>query len=119
MAMVLLCAPAAGASTYGQVRPETTRAVALASPGVGGRLPDGPVPAESGAGVPAPIVALAVFAGLFLLAAAVGGVARLFGWSPAWAIAWRHSWKEAEYRITGGWLSLRDRFKRNSDRPPS
>lgn len=98
----------------------TSGAVQLASPASSGRIPGGPVPAASGAGVPAPIVVLAVFAGLFVLAGAVGGVARLFGWNPGWATAWRHSWNEAEYRIGGGWLRLRDRFGRGAhgrDRP--
>lgn len=95
-------------------RQTTTGAVQLASPAVNGRLPGGPVPAASGAGVPAPIVVLAVFAGLFLLVAAIGGAARLLGWDPAWAVAWRHSWNEAEYRIGGGWLALRDRFRRRA-----
>jgi hypothetical protein len=103
---------AAGACTPKQT---TTGAVQLASPATGGRLPGGPVPAASGAGVPAPIIVLAVFAGLFLLVAAVGGAARLLGWDPAWAAAWRHSWNEAEYRVGGGWLALRDRFRRRAD----
>lgn len=93
---VVLLAPAAHAST---------------AAGSGG-LPGGPVPAPGGAGVPAPIVILAVFAALFVLAAATAGVVRLLGWDPAWRVAWRHSWQEAEYRIAGGWLAVRDRFKR-------
>jgi hypothetical protein len=87
--------------------------VARHSPASGSEhLPGGPVPAPSGASIPAPIVALAAFACLFLLVAALGGAARLFGWSPAWATAWRHSWNEAEYRIGGWWLALGDRFRR-------
>jgi hypothetical protein len=96
-------------------RQTTSGAVQLVSPPPSGRIPGGPVPATSGAGVPAPIVVLAVFAGLFVLAAAVGGAARLFGWEPAWAMAWRHSWNEAEYRIGGGWLGLRDRVRRRAN----
>jgi hypothetical protein len=92
----------------------TTSLPQLGSTVGSGRLPGGPVPAASSAGVPAPIVALAVFAGLFLLAAALAGAVGLVGRDPAWAAAWRHSWNEAEYRIGGGWLALRDRLRRRT-----
>jgi hypothetical protein len=95
-------------------RQTTTGAVQLATPAVSGRLPGGPVPAASGAGVPAPIVVLAVFAGLFVLVAALGGAARLLGRDSPWAVAWKHSWNEAEYRVGGGWLALRDRLRRRA-----
>jgi hypothetical protein len=59
---------------------------------------------------------LAGFAVLFVVVAAIAGAVRVFGWDPSWAVAWRHSWHEAEYRIGGGWLALRDRVRR---RPPA
>jgi hypothetical protein len=108
---------AAGACTP---RRSTTSVTQLSAPVGGGRLPGGPVPAASGAGVPAPIVLLAVFAGLFLLAAVIGGAVRLLGLDPAWAAAWRHSWREAEYRVAGGWLAMVDRLRgRTPDRSGS
>lgn len=117
LATVVLWAPVARATTT------VARHFPAAS---GGAVPGGPVPAPNGAGIPAPIVILAGFAILFLLVAAVGGAARLLGWDPPWAVAWRHSWSEAEYRIGGGWLALRDRFRRRtperhraSDEPPA
>jgi hypothetical protein len=70
----------------------------------------GPVTAATGASVPAPIVLLAALGGLLLVVAAVGGLARARGWDPAWAATWRHGWSEAEYRIGGGWESVRDRL---------
>ncbi len=104
--MAVMCAPSASAST------DATRLTQLGSSVAAEGVPGGPVPARSGAGVPAPIVLLAVFAGLFLLAGAVAGTVRLLGWDPDWAEAWRHSWAEAEYRIEGGWLALVDRLRR-------
>jgi hypothetical protein len=100
---------------------QTTTSVTQPSSGAGsGGVPGGPVPTASGAGVPAPIVALAVFGGLFLLVAVLGGAARLVGWDPPWTAAWRHSWSEAEYRIAGGWVALLDRLRgRSPDRPAS
>ena len=81
-------------------RRRTTGLMGLSSPA--GRVPGGPVSATSGAGVPAPIVVLAVFGGLFLLAGALAGAVRLIGWDPTWAAVLRHSWSEAEYRIGSG-----------------
>jgi hypothetical protein len=108
--MALTCAPSASASTH------ATTPTQFGSPVTAGGLPPGPVPAKSRAGVPAPILLLAVFAGLFLLVGAVAGTARVLGWDPGWAVAWRHSWAEAEYRIEGGWLALADRLRRRN--PP-
>ncbi len=70
------------------------------------------VPAATGAGVPLPIVLLAIIGAAALVLAAAVLVIRLTGWEPGWAPAWRHSWDEAEYRIAGGWLALVDRLRR-------
>ena len=70
------------------------------------------VPAATGAGVPLPIVLLAIIGAAALLLAAAALAMRLTGWEPGWAPTWRHSWEEAEYRIAGGWLALVDRLRR-------
>lgn len=70
------------------------------------------VPAATSAGVPLPLVLLAVIGGALLVVAAAAMALRLTGWEPGWAPAWRHSWDEAEYRLAGGWLALRDRLRR-------
>jgi hypothetical protein len=102
-ATVVLWAPAAkAASTVAQQLPAASE----------GRLPSGPVPAPSGAGIPAPLVILAGFAVLFVLVAAVTGAVRFLGWDPTWAAAWRHAWHEAEYRLGGGWLAMSEHFQR-------
>lgn len=70
------------------------------------------VPAATGAGVPLPIVLLAIIGAVALLFATVALAMRLTGWEPRWAPAWRHSWDEAEYRIAGGWPALVERLRR-------
>jgi hypothetical protein len=108
VATVVLWAPAAeAASTVAQQLPAASN----------GRLPSGPVPAPSGAGIPVPLVILAGFAVLFVLVAAVTGAVRFLGWDPTWAAAWRHAWHEAEYRIGGGWLAIGDRSQRQKPSP--
>jgi hypothetical protein len=110
LATALMCAPLASASAH------MTTVTQLGSSAATEGLPGGPVPAKSSAGVPAPILLLAVFVALFVLAGAAAGTVRLLGWDPGWAAAWRHSWAEAEYRIEGGWLALVDRLRRRN--PP-
>jgi hypothetical protein len=68
----------------------------------------GPVIAPTSSALPTPIALVAVLGGLFLLAGAIVGAARLTGWEPAWAAAWRHAWDEAEYRVGGTWLEFVD-----------
>ncbi len=69
----------------------------------------GPVTAATGAGVPEPIVILAVLGGLLALLGAIGWAARLRGWDAPWASEWSHAWNEAGYRIGGAWDELADR----------
>lgn len=90
-------------SQHGTALPTTAENARLALPHV---------PAATGAGVPLPIVLLAVIGAALLLIAAAVGASRLTGWEPEWAAPWRQSWNEAEYRISGGWLALRDRLRR-------
>jgi hypothetical protein len=68
--------------------------IGLAGPAQGSRsVVPGSVTAATGADLPAPLVLLALF----------GVVLDL-----AWAVAWRHSWSEAGYRMGGTWADFRD-----------
>jgi hypothetical protein len=87
------------------------RAVALGgpvAPSLRGPALPGSVTAATGAGVPAPLVLVLGIAGAFALLGLGAGVVRMRGWDPAWAVALRHSWNEAEYRIAGTWAEFRD-----------
>jgi hypothetical protein len=68
------------------------------------------VTAATGAGVPAPIVILAVLALVLLVFGAVSWVVHL-GWDPPWAETWDHAWNEAWYRVTGRWSARGRRFR--------
>ena len=77
----------------------------------GPSAPPSSVTAPTSAGVPAPVLLLAIVAGLVALAAGIAALARLGGWDPAWAAAWRHAWSEAGYRVGAGWSDLVDRLR--------
>jgi hypothetical protein len=62
-------------------------------------VPLRPLGSGTQAGIPAPLLILAVLGALALLAAAVWGVGWYLGWDPAWARAWRHAWREAGFRV--------------------
>lgn len=70
------------------------------------------VSAGSGAGTPAPLVLLAILAGLFLLAGLVVAAARALGLAPAWAPAARHAWGEAGFRAGAHWGDFVDWLRR-------
>jgi hypothetical protein len=70
--------------------------------------PPSSVTASTDAGVPLPIVLLALLAALCALLGGAVAVSRLRGWDPAWAAAWRHGWDEAGYRAGGLWSEFRD-----------
>jgi len=99
-----LSARASGQCTPGGV-PHPTAAGSQAA-----RTPAAPssVTASTDAGVPLPIVLLAVLATICALLGAAVAVTRLRGWDPAWAAAWRHGWGEAGYRAGGLWSEFRD-----------
>jgi hypothetical protein len=42
------------------------------------------------------------------LGVGVGTAVRVTGWEPRLAVAWRHSFAEAAYRIGGRWADLAD-----------
>ncbi len=71
-------------------------------------LPPGNVTAATQAGVPAPILLLAVLGATTGLIAALTGLARLRGWEPAVLPWWRHLWQESGYRAGGIWAEFRD-----------
>lgn len=85
--------------------------------GPGSSLRVGSTTASTDAGAPAPVVILAVLAGVGLLIGGVLGVARLRGWDPRWLARSRHSWDEAGYRVSGMWSNFggRGRSPRRSN----
>ena len=62
----------------------------------------------TGASIPLPLALAAIMAGLAALLGLGLALGRSRGWDPEWAIAVRHSWTEAEYRVSGAWESFRD-----------
>jgi hypothetical protein len=63
---------------------------------------------SSDAGVPAPLVALAVIAVLIMLAALLYGLARWWAWEPHWFVRARHAGAEASWRASGSWAEFMD-----------
>ena len=59
-----------------------------------------------GSDVPAPLIALAVLAGLLVLAGAGYGLSRWLAWEPAWALRARHATGEAAWRVTATWAEF-------------
>ena len=76
--------------------------------GPGTPLHLGSATAPTDSDVPAPIAILAVIMGVFLIAGAALGTARLRGWDPGWLARSRHSWSEAGYRVSGIWSEFGD-----------
>lgn len=62
----------------------------------------------SDAGIPAPLVALAVIGVLMALAALLYGLARWWAWEPRWLVRWRHAGAEAGWRASGSWAEFMD-----------
>ena len=87
-------------------------AAPAAPPGSGqaltGELQIGSLTAATAAGVPLPIVLMALLAACGALAVALGGVLRRRGADPAWLAGWRHAWGEAAYRVGGAWAGFVD-----------
>jgi hypothetical protein len=63
---------------------------------------------NSDAGVPAPLVALAVIGALMALAALLYGLARWWAWEPRWLVRARHAGAEAGWRASGSWAEFMD-----------
>jgi hypothetical protein len=63
---------------------------------------------SSDAGVPAPLVALAVIGALMALAGLLYGLARWWAWEPRWLVRMRHAGAEAGWRASGSWAEFMD-----------
>ena len=66
---------------------------------------------NSDAGIPAPLVALAIIGALMALAALLYGLARWWAWEPGWLVRWRHAGAEAGWRASGSWAEFMDWVK--------
>ena len=107
------------------VPPGTTPAAPAPAPGTSAQAPQptsaNPAPAvadgavlaasksrSSDAGVPAPLVALAVIGALMAIAALLYGLARWWAWEPRWLLRLRHAGAEAGWRASGSWAEFVD-----------
>jgi hypothetical protein len=63
---------------------------------------------SSDAGVPAPLVGLAVIGAVMLLAGLLYGLARWWAWEPRWLVRTRHAAAEAGWRASGSWAEFMD-----------
>jgi hypothetical protein len=63
---------------------------------------------SSDAGIPAPLVALAVIGALMAVAALLYALARWWAWEPRWLVRWRHAGAEAGWRASGSWAEFMD-----------
>jgi hypothetical protein len=63
---------------------------------------------DSDAGVPAPLVALAVIGALMALGALLYWLARWWAWEPRWLVRARHAGAEASWRASGSWAEFMD-----------
>jgi hypothetical protein len=63
---------------------------------------------DSDAGIPAPLIALAVIGALMALAALLYWLARWWAWEPRWLVRARHAGAEAGWRASGSWAEFRD-----------
>ncbi|MGI8414202.1 MAG: hypothetical protein ACR2LV_10810 [Solirubrobacteraceae bacterium] len=109
-------APAAAAA---KAPPAGGSSVGAGSSATGGGTTAGgnPVPlisvtAATNAGLPIPLVLMAVLASLLALVGGSRALARNRGWDHDRARQWRHAWGEAGYRLGGTCGELADRIRR-------
>jgi hypothetical protein len=69
-------------------------------------------------GTPAPLIVLAILAGLGLLGGALALAGRYLGWTPGWLAPAGHALREARMRVSTAVGSLFD-GARSAPRPPS
>ena len=104
-----LQARASGACSAVQRRQQTADRAGLALPA---KLTS--VTAATGAGIPLPMLLLAVFGVAALLGAGVVALIRWRAWDPSWAGAWRHMWSETAYRGRSLWSEFTDWMRSGS-----
>ena len=63
---------------------------------------------ESGAGTPAPVVALGALGAIIALGGLLYALAHLFAWDPRWARDLRHAVAEAGWRTSNTWAEFAD-----------
>ncbi len=104
-------APAATAATPGAATPTPQPAPSVtpaASVTDGAILTAASATDDNGAGLPAPLVALAIVALLAALAAALVALARWWAVDPAWMQRSRHATAEAGWRTSAAWAEFTD-----------
>jgi hypothetical protein len=74
----------------------------------------GSVTAPTGAGLPAPVLLMALLAALAALVGTIVALSWWRGWVPAWAAPWQHLRREAGYRLEGTWLDFSDWLRSGS-----
>ena len=96
--------PAAGSQPAPQPAPTSNPAPAIADKAVLAASKS----RSSDAGVPAPLVALAIIGAMMALAALLYGLARWWAWEPHWLVRARHAGTEASWRASGSWAEFMD-----------
>jgi hypothetical protein len=100
---------AAGGCSSGSSRANRGSATGLPASGSGGPpLPQVPLTSASGAGVPAPLIAMAVLLAAFAVISAAFVLVRRTGVEASWAAAGRHSVGEAADRLAAVWEDFAD-----------
>jgi hypothetical protein len=101
-----LAARAGGSCLGHRVRAIGVPTGRAATPGL--QLPPGTVTAPTQAGIPAPILLLAVLAVALALISALRALARRRGSDGPFGPWWRHLWQETGYRAGGVWAEFVD-----------
>jgi hypothetical protein len=81
-------------------------------------LPSISLTSSTGAGVPAPLIAIGVLAVALLVLSAVATFVGRSGIEPGWVVAGRHSLSEVGYRVAGSWEDFSDWLRSGRHPPP-